>query len=83
MEAFMANFKALPIEAKRAKLTQIIGFMYQQNAPVQAEAFSELKACYPSKFPLSKDETAFREYLAWISIGDHVKHPMVRHVFSQ
>lgn len=83
MEAFMANFKTLPIEAKRAKLTQIIGFMYQQNAPVQAEAFSELKACYPSKFPLSKDETAFREYLAWISIGEHVKHPMVRHVFSQ
>lgn len=79
----MANFKTLPIEAKRAKLTQIIGFMYQQNAPVQAEAFSELKACYPSKFPLSKDETAFREYLAWISIGEHVKHPMVRHVFSQ
>ena len=79
----MANFKTLPIEAKRSKLTQIIGFMYQQNAPVQAEAFSELKACYPSKFPLSKDETAFREYLAWISIGEHVKHPMVRHVFSQ
>lgn len=83
METFMANFKAIPIETKRSKLTQIIRFMYQQNAPEPAEAFSELKACYPIRFPLSKDEAAFREYIAWLSISDHLKHPMVRHVVSQ
>ena len=82
MENFAANFKALPVEEKRAKLTQIIGFMYQQNALKQADAFCELKACYPI-FPLSKEEFAFREYLAWMDIQGHASHPAVRHVIAQ
>jgi hypothetical protein len=83
MEVFMANFKAMPFEAKHAKLVQIIGFLYQQNAPTEAESFCELKACYPKKFPLSKEEIAFREFLAWESIGEHERHRAVRHILAQ
>jgi hypothetical protein len=83
MEVFMSNFKALPVEAKHAKLVQIIGFLYQQNAAAEAEAFCELKACYPKKFPLSKEELAFREFLAWESIGEYERRRTVRHILSQ
>ena len=79
----MANFKGLDHAAKRAKLGQIIAFMYQQNAHAQADAFSELRACYPIRFPLSKNELEFREYFAWSAIAEHERHPAVRHVLAQ
>ena len=79
----MANFKGLDRAAKRAKLSQIIGFMYQQNAPAGADAFGELRACYPDKFPISKNELEFREYFAWAAIDEQSRHPAVRHVLMQ
>jgi len=79
----MTNFKKLDHAAKRAKLGQIIAFMYQQNAQAQADAFGELRACYPIGFPLSKNELEFREYFAWSVVAEHQHHPAVRHVLAQ
>ena len=82
MEVFCANFKALPEEQRKGKLDQIMNFLRQQNAHEQAAAFQELKSCYP-RFPFSKNERTFREYLAWAEIAAHQDHPLVKHVLSQ
>jgi hypothetical protein len=82
MEVFYTNFKALTQEQRKGKLDQILMFLRQQNAHEQAAAFQELKSCYPM-FPFSKNERAFREYLAWRDIAVHQDHPLVKHVLSQ
>jgi len=82
MEQFAANFKALDIPSRKAKLDQITMFLRQQNAPVEADAFQALRCCYPS-FPLSANERVFQEYIAWGEIATHQNHPVVRHVLSQ
>ena len=82
MEQFAANFKKLTIPERKAKLDQITGFLRQQNAPVEADAFQTLRCCYPS-FPLSSNERVFQEYLAWGEIAQYQNHPVVRHILSQ
>jgi hypothetical protein len=82
MEQFGANFKALNIPARKAKLDQITMFLRQQNATVEAEAFQALRCCYPA-FPLSASERAFQEYIAWGEIARIQDHPVVRHILSQ
>jgi len=83
MDAFMANLRAMDHASKRAKLSQIVGFLYQQNAPVQAEAFNELRACYPLWFPIRKEDVEFREFIAWSGIEEHHRHPLVRQILAQ
>jgi len=82
MEQFTANFKALDIPSRKAKLDQITMFLRQQNALAEADAFQALRCCYPS-FPLSANERAFQEYIAWGEIGRCQDHPAVQHVISQ
>jgi hypothetical protein len=82
METFQTNFKALDHTQRRAKLDQILGFLRQHNAHAQAEAFQSLRGCYP-KFPLSKSEREFQEYLAWCEIAEHSGHRIVQHILSQ
>jgi hypothetical protein len=82
MEQFAANFKALDIPSRKAKLDQITTFLRQQNAIAEADAFQALRCCYPS-FPLSANERAFQEFLAWSEIGRCQDHPVVRHILSQ
>jgi len=82
MEQFAANFKALPIPQRKAKLEQITMFLRQQNAHVEAEAFQTLKACYPT-FALSINERVFQEYFAWSEIANVASHPAVNHVIQQ
>jgi hypothetical protein len=82
MEPFYTNFKALTEDQRREKLDKILMFLRQHNAPEQAEAFQELKNCYP-KFPLSLKERVFREYLAWSEIDKHLDHKIVGYILSQ
>lgn len=82
MEQFATNFKALPIPSRKAKLDQITMFLRQQNALAEADAFQALRCCYPA-FPLSSNERAFQEYIAWGEIAQHQNHPTVRHILSQ
>jgi hypothetical protein len=81
MDPFYEHIKALPEDQKIARLDQIIGFLRQHNANDQANAFQELKNCYP-KFPLSPKERVFREYLAWSEISKHQDHRILQHIFS-
>jgi hypothetical protein len=82
MEQFYINFKALTEDQRKEKLNKILMFLRQHNAHEQAEAFQELKNCYP-KFPFSLNERAFREYLAWNEIYLHQEHQIVKHIISQ
>jgi hypothetical protein len=82
MEQFGSNFNALPIQQRKAKLDQITGFLRQQNAHAEADAFQALRCCYPS-FPLSANERSFQEFIAWGEIARHQNHPTVRHILSQ
>jgi hypothetical protein len=81
MDSFYAHLKGLPEEQKKSKLDQIIGFLRQHNAEPQANAFQELRNCYP-KFPFSTNERVFREHLAWSDISKHQDHRIVAHIFS-
>jgi hypothetical protein len=82
MEQFAANFNALPISQRKVKLDQITMFLRQQNALAEADAFQALRCCYPT-FPLSANERAFQEFIAWSEIGRHQDHPTVRHILAQ
>lgn len=82
MEPFYTNFKGLNEDQRRAKLDQIVGFLRQHNATEEANAFQELRCCYP-RFPLSRNERLFREYLAWEEISRHENHRIVSHILSQ
>ena len=82
MEQFGSNFNRLTIPERKAKLDQITMFLRQQNAPVQADAFHALRCCYPS-FPLSSNERAFQEYIAWGEISRHQGHPIVKNILAQ
>ena len=82
MEQFYTNFKALNDDQRRGKLDQILGFLRQHNANEEANAFQELRCCYP-KFPFSPTELSFREYLAWNEVHKHQGHQIVRTILSQ
>jgi hypothetical protein len=79
---FQANFKALSEPEKLAKLQNIMVFLQQQNAMRPLMAFQELRACYPPE-PLPRGDRIFNEFLAWLSISDHLEHPLVAHVISK
>jgi hypothetical protein len=82
MDTFRDNLKSLPREQKLQKLNQIIQFFQSNNSPKHAEAFMELKNCYPS-FPFFKDEEAFRVYLAWFNIAQLPIHAPFSHILRQ
>ena len=82
MEQFGSNFNALPIPQRKAKLDQITTFLRQQNAHAEADAFQALRCCYPS-FPLSANERAFQEFIAWSEIARHQNHAAVKHILAQ
>lgn len=82
MDSFQRNINLLPRESKLQKLNQIIQFFQSNNSPKHAEAFTELKNCYPS-FPFFKDEEAFRVYLAWFNIAQLPIHAPFSHILRQ
>jgi hypothetical protein len=82
MDTFRANLNSLPRESRLQKLNQVIQFFQSNNSPKHAEAFIELKNCYPS-FPFFKDEEAFRVYLAWFNIAQLPIHAPFSHILRQ
>jgi hypothetical protein len=82
MDTFRANLNSLPRESRLQKLNQVIQFFQSNNSPKHAEAFMELKNCYPS-FPFFKDEEAFRVYLAWFNIAQLPIHAPFSHILRQ
>lgn len=82
MDTFRDNLKSLPREQKLQKLDQVINFLRSNNSPKHADAFTELKNCYPS-FPFFKDEEAFRVYLAWFNIAQLPVHGPLSHILRQ
>ena len=82
MDSFQRNINSLPRESRLQKLNQIIQFFQSNNSPKHAEAFTELKNCYPS-FPFFKDEEAFRVYLAWFNIAQLPIHAPFSHILRQ
>ena len=82
MDTFRDNLKSLPREQKLQKLDQVIHFLRSNNTPKHADAFAELKNCYPS-FPFFKDEEAFRVYLAWFNIAQLPIHGPLSHILRQ
>jgi len=82
MEQFGASFRKMTIVERKAKLDQITGFLRQQNAHAEADAFQALRCCYPS-FPLSANERAFQEFIAWGEVAKCEGHPAVRHILTQ
>ena len=81
MEQFYTNFKALNDDQRRAKLDHILGYLRQHNANEEANAFQELRCCYP-KFAFSPAELSFREYLAWGEVLKHQDHHIVRQILA-
>lgn len=67
MDGLRARIQSLPLPQRHAHLDQLIQYFRSNNSPKHADAFVELKNCYPS-FPFFKDEEAFRLYLAWCHI---------------
>jgi len=82
MDLFYANFKGLNDDQRREKLDQILMFLRQHNAHSEANAFQEVKNCFP-RFPLPANERVFREYLAWSEVSKHQDHHIVRGILSQ
>ena len=82
MDTFRSNLNMLPREQKLQKIDQIINFLRSNNSPKHADAFTELKNCYPS-FPFFKDEEAFRVYLAWCNIAQLPVHGPLSHILRQ
>jgi hypothetical protein len=82
MDLFYTNFKGLTDGQRRAKLDQITNFLRQHNSHAEANAFQELKNCYP-QLPLPPNERAFREYLAWSEVSAHQDHRIVGTILSQ
>ena len=82
MDTFRANLNLLSREQRLQKLNQIIQFFQSNNSPKHAEAFTELKNCYPS-FSFFKDEEAFRVYLAWCHIAQLPIHAPFSHILRQ
>jgi hypothetical protein len=82
MDTFRSNLNSLPRESRLQKLNQVIQFFQSNNSPKHAEAFMELKNCYPS-FPFFKDEEAFRVYLAWFNIAQLPIHAPFSHILRQ
>ena len=82
MEQFYTNTMALPLEQRNNKLAQIIAFLRQHQAHEQADAFLELKNCYPTN-SFIREDTSFRAYMAWNRVYDVSDHKIVRHIVSQ
>uniref|UniRef100_A0A6C0J551 Uncharacterized protein n=1 Tax=viral metagenome TaxID=1070528 RepID=A0A6C0J551_9ZZZZ len=83
MDGFEANFQALSDQDRRQKLDNILGFLRQHNAVPQADAFQELRNCYPTFLPFPTEERKLRELVAWTKIASHLKHPAVRQIVQQ
>jgi hypothetical protein len=82
MDALRARIQSMPLPQRLAKLDEIINFFRSNNSPKHADAFVELKNCYPS-FPFFKDEEAFRLYLAWCRIVQLPIHGAFAHILQQ
>ena len=82
MDALRTRIQSMDLGSRRAQLDQIINFFRSNNSPKHAEAFTELKNCYPS-FPFFKDEEAFRVYLAWCTIAQLPIHAPFAHILRQ
>ena len=82
MDALRARIQSMPLPQRLAKLDEIINFFRSNNSPKRADAFVELKNCYPS-FPFFKDEEAFRVYLAWFNIAQLPVHGPLSHILRQ
>ena len=82
MDALRARIQSTPIPQRLAKIDEIINFFRSNNSPKHAEAFTELKNCYPS-FPFFKDEEAFRVYLAWCNIAQLPINAPFSHILRQ
>ena len=82
MEQFYDNTIALPIEQRNNKLSQIIAFLRQNQAHPEADAFLELKNCYPVN-SFIREDLSFRAYQAWSRIYDLSGHRLIRHIVSQ
>ena len=82
MEQFYTNTMSLPLEQRNSKFNQIIAFLRQHQAHDQADAFLELKNCYPVT-SFIREDMGFRAYLAWNRVYDLSDHKIVRHIVSQ
>ena len=82
MDTFIKTLISLPRESRLQKIDQIINFFNSNNSPKHAEAFTQLKNCYPS-FPFFKDEEKFRLYLAWFNISQLPIHGPFAHIIRQ
>ena len=82
MEQFHTNTMALPLEQRNSKFNQIIAFLRQHQAHEQADAFLELKNCYPVN-SFIREDMGFRAYLAWNRVYDLSDHKIIRHIVSQ
>lgn len=82
MEQFYERFRQYDRNVKVQKLEQIVQLFRSNQAHQHADAFYDLKNCYPS-FPLFKSEMEFRVYLAWLRIYDLPPHPVLAHVLTQ
>lgn len=82
MDTLRARIQSLPVPERHAHLDQLIQFFRSNNSPKHADAFVELKNCYPS-FPFFKDEEAFRLYLAWCRIVQLPIHGPFAHILRQ
>jgi hypothetical protein len=82
MDALRARIQSLPLPQRQAHLEQLIQYFRSNNSPKHADAFTELKNCYPS-FPFFKDEEAFRLYLAWCQIGQLPIHGPFANILRQ
>ena len=82
MEQFYNNTMALPLEQRNNKLNQIIAFLRQHQAHDQADAFLEVKSCYPMH-SFIREDTSFRAYMAWNRVYEFGDHKIVRHIVSQ
>jgi len=82
MEQFYDNTVKLPLDQRNNKLNQIIGFLRQNQAHQEADAFLELKNCYPMN-AFIREDMSFRAYLAWGKVFDLGGHRLIRHIVSQ
>ena len=82
MDQFYERFSQRDRNEKVKKLEEIVHLFRSNQAHQHADAFYDLKNCYPS-FPLSKNEEVFRVYLVWTRIYEVPPHPVLAHVITQ
>ena len=82
MDEFYARFSQRDRTEKVKKLEEIVHLFRSNQAHQHADAFYDLKNCYPS-FPFFKSDMEFRVYLAWLRIYELPPHPVLAHVLTQ